>query len=604
MTTNPNIKELIAALPLLPGIYKFLNKDGKVIYVGKAKSLRKRVSSYFSNSEGQSSKVKVLVRHIVSIEHITVQTEYDALLLESNLIKNLQPHYNILLKDDKSYPWIIVRNEPFPRIESTRRVLKDGSKYYGPYASIGIHRNLLELIHNLYPIRTCSLNLSEEMIAKGNYNVCLQYHIKNCKAPCVSKQLPSEYATYVDMVRSILGGDLKVAKKYLEGEMSKAAEQLNFEVAQNIKMRLDLLENYRAKSVIVSTTISDLTVFGILIDDESAYGNITKIVAGGVVNSLTVELSLGAEIDKVTILTQAIEYLRLKANITLSDEVVVPFMPNTELFPDSEFRTPQRGDKLKLLEFAERNCRIFKLEQMRNMEIKEPNKHTSRVMSAMKRELYMDVEPRHIECFDNSNIQGTNAVAACVVFRDGKPSKREYRHFNIKTVVGPDDYASMQEILFRRYRRLLEENKQLPDLIVIDGGKGQLSAAYDILQQLGIEDEIKIIGLAKRIEEVFFPNDSQPYYLDRRGEPLRVLMHIRDEAHRFGITFHRNKRSAGFIKSELEGIKGISKISSEKLMKHFKTINGIKKASIEELGTIVGRHKATTILDYFSPKDK
>ena len=600
--TKKHIKDLVSSLPLLPGVYKFINKDGVVIYVGKAKSLRKRVASYFVESKEHSTKVRIMIRHIVNIEHIIVSTESDALLLENNLIKRLNPRYNILLKDDKTYPWIVVRSGPFPRVESTRSLLRDGAKYYGPYSSVSVQRNLLELLHNIYTIRTCSLNLSESAIAKGNYTSCLQFHIGNCKAPCISRQLPSDYMRDIDMVKNILSGDLKVAKKYLEDKIATAAESLNFELAHNFQVRLGLLENYHGKSIIVSYTLNNLDVFGLLIDGDTAYCNYVKIVSGGVVSSFTVEFSLGAEQDRVSILTSAISQISERTNEKMSHEIIVPFPPHTELFPDKEFKVPQKGDKLKLLEFAERNCRVFKLERQRNIEIKEPDKHVTRVMSAMKQELHMSAEPRYIECFDNSNLQGTNAVAACVVFRDGKPSRKEYRHFNIKSVVGPDDYASMKEVLTRRYSRLLSEEKPLPDLIVVDGGKGQLSAAYEVLIDLGIENKIKIVGLAKRIEEVFFPNDSEPYYLSRKGEPLRVLMFIRDEAHRFGVTFHRNKRSKGFINSELELIPQLGEISISKLLKRFKTINTIKKASMEDLISTVGASRAKRVKLYFDNK--
>ena len=600
--TETHIKELVSMLPTLPGVYQFINKDGKVIYVGKAKSLQKRVSSYFIESKEHSSKVRVMVRHIVNIEHIIVSTESDALLLENNLIKRLKPQYNILLKDDKTYPWITIRNEPFPRVESTRSLLRDGAKYYGPYSSISVQRNLLELLHRLYTIRTCSLNLSEPIIAKGKYTPCLQFHLGNCKAPCTSKQSSNDYMQDIEMIKSILNGDLRIAKKYLEDKISEAATNLKFEVAHNFKIRLELLEKYRSKSIIVSNTLNDLGVFGLLTDGDIAYCNFVRIVSGGVVSSFTVEFSLGTEEDQVTILTTAISQIIERTNENLNSEIIVPFLPHVELFPDKEFKIPQRGDKLRLLEFAEQNCRLFKMEQLKNMEIKDPDKHSSRVMSAMKRELYMSVEPKHIECFDNSNLQGTNPVAACVVFRDGKPSRKEYRHFNIKSVIGPDDYASMKEILTRRYSRLLDEGESLPNLIVIDGGKGQLSAAYDSLKNLGLEDRIKIVGLAKRIEEVFFPNDKEPYYLDRKGEPLRILMHIRDEAHRFGITFHRNKRSAKFIASELELIPTLGPLSITKLLKKFKTISAIKKASIEDLNNTIGVAKTKALTQYFSEK--
>lgn len=587
-------------LPLQPGVYQFVNRQGEIIYVGKAKSLRKRVSSYFISTRDHTAKVRVMVKHIAEIRHIVVASETDALLLENSMIKSLQPRYNILLKDDKTYPWIVVRNEPFPRVESTRRMVRDGSKYFGPYASVMMQRNVLELIHGIYPIRTCSLNLSHEMISRGKYSVCLQYHLGNCKAPCTGRQSESDYAQDIEMITATLGGELRSARKYLEQQMSSAALQMNFEQANTYKTKLGLLENYTSKSVIVNSSISNLDVFSLLIDDDVAYCNFVRIVAGSVVNTFTAQFSLGAEQDEKTVLTHAIGQISERISGALAREVIVPFMPEQALFPDVEFTVPKRGDKLKLLEFSQRGCKIYRLERLKNLEIKDPERHTRRIMAALQKALYMDVEPRHIECFDNSNLQGTHPVAACVVFRDGKPSRNEYRHFNIKTVVGPDDFASMREILHRRYSRMLSEGSTLPDLIVVDGGKGQLSSAYATLQELGIEKSIKIIGLAKRIEEVFFPNDSTPYYLERTGEPLKVIMHLRDEAHRFGITFHRQKRSAAFIRSELESIPTLGEVSVTKLLKHFKTIAAIKRASKEQLEEVVGNAKTAAIIAFYA----
>lgn len=587
-------------LPLQPGVYQFVNRQGEIIYVGKAKSLRKRVSSYFISTRDHTAKVRVMVKHIAEIRHIVVASEADALLLENSMIKSLQPRYNILLKDDKTYPWIVVRNEPFPRVESTRRMVRDGSKYFGPYASVMMQRNVLELIHGIYPIRTCSLNLSHEMISRGKYSVCLQYHLGNCKAPCTGRQSESDYAQDIEMITATLGGELRSARKYLEQQMSSAALQMNFEQANTYKTKLGLLENYTSKSVIVNSSISNLDVFSLLIDDDVAYCNFVRIVAGSVVNAFTAQFSLGAEQDEKTVLTHAIGQISERISGALAREVIVPFMPEQALFPDVEFTVPKRGDKLKLLEFSQRGCKIYRLERLKNLEIKDPERHTRRIMAALQKALYMDVEPRHIECFDNSNLQGTHPVAACVVFRDGKPSRNEYRHFNIKTVVGPDDFASMREILHRRYSRMLSEGSTLPDLIVVDGGKGQLSSAYATLQELGIEKSIKIIGLAKRIEEVFFPNDSTPYYLERTGEPLKVIMYLRDEAHRFGITFHRQKRSAAFIRSELESIPTLGEVSVTKLLKHFKTIAAIKRASKEQLEEVVGNAKTAAIIAFYA----
>ncbi|MBP3332338.1 MAG: excinuclease ABC subunit C [Tidjanibacter sp.] len=597
------INEALKLMPTTPGVYQFLNKAGEVIYVGKAKNLKRRVSSYFVDSQDHSIKVKVMVGKIAEIRHIDTATEQDALLLENSMIKSLKPRYNILLKDDKTYPWIVIHNEPFPRVESTRRVIKNGSVYFGPYASVTMQKSMLEFIRNIYPLRTCRLNLSTAAIDKQKYRVCLQYHLGNCKGPCVGAQSEDEYAATIDMVKKNLRGDLKPTKQYLEQEMMRAAEALNFEVAARYKTKLAQLDNYAAKSIIVSDWIGDVDIFSLLIDDDTAYCNFVRMVSGSVVQSFTVQLSVGAEDDEKAILTQAIIQISDEYAGRLSHEVIVPFLPEEERFEGVKFTVPQRGDKLKLLEFSQRGAKMYHLEKMKNLEIKNPEKHTERVLAAMQRELHLDKPPRHIECFDNSNLQGTYPVASCVVFRDGRPSRKEYRHFNIKTVVGPDDFASMREIIFRRYTRLLAEKAELPDLIIVDGGKGQLSSAYSILKELGLESRIPIVGLAKRIEEIFFPNDPLPYYLDRTGEPLRVVMHLRDEAHRFGITFHRNKRSAGFIQTDLESIEGVGKITADKLLKHFRSVKAIRSASREQLAEVIGNSRAEKVFAHYHSED-
>ncbi len=601
--TREKLKEQVALLPLLPGVYQFLNREGVVIYVGKAKSLRKRVSSYFLDSRDHTPKVRVLVRQIAEIRHIVVATEADALLLENNLIKSLQPRYNILLKDDKTYPWIVIRNEPFPRVESTRRMVRDGSRYFGPYASVMMQKSILEMIRGVYQLRTCSLNLSPEAIARGKYGVCLEYHIGNCKGPCVGRQSEEEYRHDIDLIISMLSGDMRTTRNFLEKQMHAEAQKMNFELAARYKTRLQLLENYQSKSVIVSSTLSNLDVFSLLTDEGVAYCNFVRIKAGAVVNTFTAEFSLGAEEDEASIFTHAIRQMSERISGELAQEVVVPFLPETSLFPDVEFTVPKRGDKLKLLEFSQRSAKIYRLEKLKNIEIKDPARHSRRIVEALQRELRLPEPPRHIECFDNSNLQGTNPVASCVVFRDGKPSRKEYRHFNIKTVVGPDDFASMREIIGRRYRRLLEEGAELPQLIIVDGGKGQLSSAYGVLKELGLEKRIPIIGLAKRIEEVFYPNDPEPYYLDRTGEPLKVIMHLRDEAHRFGITFHRHKRSLAFIKSELESIPGLGSVSVTKLLRQFKTVSAIRKASEKQLAETIGLSRAKAVRTFYEKKE-
>ncbi len=598
------LKEQVAALPLAPGVYQFLDRSGDIIYVGKAKSLRKRVSSYFVRNKDHSAKVRVLVRQIAEIRHIVVDSEQDALLLENSLIKTHQPRYNILLKDDKTYPWIVLRREHFPRVESTRIVRHDGSQYFGPYGSLSMQHSILEFIREVIPLRTCKLNLSPQAIARGRYGVCLQYHLGNCKGPCVGAQSEEEYAELVEMVKDVLKGDLRPVRRYLEENMRAAAEELKFELAQRFKQRLDALENYRSRSVIVSAKIVDCDIFSLLEDDDAAYCNFIRLRHGSIVALHTVKLATGIGAPQPEMLTLAIQYIVENISHDLSREVIVPFLPSTTLLFDKvNFTVPKRGEKADLLEFSLKSARIYRAEQMKNLEIKNPERHTERLMNAMQRELHLDRQPRHIECFDNSNLQGTNPVASCVVFRDGKPSRKEYRHFNIKTVVGPDDFASMREIVYRRYSRLLEEGAELPDLIIVDGGKGQLSSAYEVLCALGIEKRVPIVGLAKRIEEIFFPDDPMPYYLSRTGEPLKVVCHIRDEAHRFGITFHRLKRSNAFIKSELENIEGIGAKSLAQLLRKFRTVAKVREATAEELAEVVGEARAKKIIEYFKPLD-
>ena len=595
------LRQQVAALPLEPGVYQFLDRNGTIIYVGKAKSLRKRVSSYFVKNRDHSAKVQVLVKQICAINHIVVNSEQDALLLENSLIKTHQPRYNILLKDDKTYPWIVIRNENFPRIESTRQIRHDGSQYFGPYGSISMQRSILEFIREVIPLRTCKLNLAQQNIARGKYGVCLQFHLGNCKAPCVGAQSEEEYAKLINMVKDILKGDLRPVRRYLEENMQAAASGLKFELAQRFKQRLDALENYQSRSVIVSAKIVDCDIFSLLEDDDVAYCNFIRLRHGSIVALHTVKLTTGVDPTPEELLSTAIQYIVENISHDLSSEVIVPFIPSSAIIFDKiTFTVPKRGEKADLLEFSLKSARIFRAEQMKNLEIKNPERHTERLMNAMQRELHLDRQPRHIECFDNSNLQGTNPVASCVVFRDGKPSRKEYRHFNVKTVVGPDDFASMREIVYRRYSRLLEEGAELPDLIIVDGGKGQLSSAYEVLCALGIENRVPIVGLAKRIEEVFYPNDPMPYYLSRTGEPLKVVCHIRDEAHRFGITFHRQKRSNAFIHSELEHIEGIGTKSLNALLRRFKSVAKVREASLDELAEVVGMARAIKIIRYFN----
>lgn len=595
-----SLKEQVALLPMSAGCYLFENSKGEVIYVGKAKHLRNRVRSYFVENRDHSAKVRVMVRQIASMRHIVVDSETDALLLENSLIKTLQPRYNILLKDDKSYPWIAVTAEEFPRIISTRQLVRDGSQYYGPYGSISAQRALLDFIREALPLRSCRQKMSEESIAKAKHSACLQYHLGNCKAPCIGRCSREEYQGFIDIATSALKGDLRPVRAYLEEEMTEAAKTLRFEVAARYKARLEALERYASRSVIVSAKMGDVDIFSLLIDDDEAYCNFLRLRNGSITAVHTATIAVGVESDERSIMTLGIQHIKESIAGELAREVLVSTLPYEELFEGVRFTIPKRGEKHDLLEFSLRSAKTTRAERLKNLEIHNPARHTERLMEAMRRELRLAKEPRHIECFDNSNLQGTNPVASCVVFRDGKPSRKEYRHFNIKTVVGADDFASMREILTRRYSRLLEERAELPDLIVVDGGKGQLSSAYAVLQELGIADRVPIVGLAKRLEEVFYPNDPMPYYLSRTGEPLKVICHIRDEAHRFGITHHRNRRSKNFIQTGLEGIEGVGEKSITALLRHFRTLSNLRKASFEEVATIVGKSRAEQVIKHLS----
>ena len=600
-TIKEHIRAQVASLPLSPGVYQFVDSNGTIIYVGKAKSLKRRVSSYFVESRDHSAKLRVMVRQVVEIRHIVVDSEQDALLLENSLIKKLQPRYNILLKDDKTYPWIVIRNEPFPRVESTRELRRNGSQYFGPYGSIAIQRSILEFIREVIPLRTCKLALTDKSITSGKYSTCLQYHIGNCKGACIGEESAEEYDKHIDLVRSILKGDLRPVRQWLTSEMHREAEELRFEQAEKYKQSLASLDKYQAKSVVVSSKIENCDVFTLLLDDDIAYCNYLRIENGSITAVQTVRLSIGIDNQPEELLSKAIQHIVDNITGTISREIIVEYIPTaTPVLDGVTITCPKRGEKLQLIEFSKRNARLYRAEIMKNMEIKNPERHTDRLMEAMRKELHLEHQPRHIECFDNSNLQGTNPVAACVVFRNGKPSRSEYRHFNVKTVEGPDDFASMREIVHRRYSRLLAEGSELPDLIIVDGGKGQLSSAYGVLKELGIEKRVPIVGLAKRIEEIFYPGDPTPYNLSRTGEPLKVVCHIRDEAHRFGITFHRQKRSNNFLISELDDIKGIGQKSREALMRKFKSVANIRYASLEELSECIGKSKAQNVYDYFN----
>ena len=597
------LKEQVALLPLSPGVYQFVDRTGTIIYVGKAKSLRKRVSSYFVQSKEHSAKVRVMVRQIVEIRHIVVGSETDALLLENSLIKSLQPRYNILLKDDKTYPWIVVRREPFPRVQSTRQLVRDGSQYFGPYGSVMMQHSVLDFIREVVPLRTCKLNLSPEQIARGRYSVCLQYHLGNCKGPCIGAQSEEEYGRLVDMVTSVLRGDLRPVRQYLEGEMSRAAAELRFEVAQRYKQRIDALDNYAGRSVIVSAKIVDVDVFSLLPDDDVVWCNFVRIRHGSVVGVSTVKLSPGVGADERDMLTLAIQHIveQIGGGV-LAREVIVPFLPSTTLLFDGvTFTVPKRGEKLELLEFSQKSARIYRAEQLKNLEIRNPERHTERLMNALQEALRLDRPPRHIECFDNSNLQGAHPVASCVVFRDGKPSRKEYRHFNIKTVVGPDDYASMREVVYRRYSRLQAEGTELPDLVIADGGKGQMGVIHEVLEALGLD--IPIAGLAKddrhRTAELYCGYPPLLVGLRPTSPLFHFLTSIQDEVHRFAISFHRQKRSRAFIHSELEQIEGIGQKTIETLLHHFRTVEKVRTANPEELAGVVGPARAKKIREYF-----
>lgn len=589
------IKVQLSTLPSSPGVYQFYDGNDKILYVGKAKDLKKRVSSYFFKTH-EIGKTRVLVKKIRDIRHIVVATESDALLLENNLIKKYQPRYNVLLKDDKTYPWICIKNERFPRIFPTRRHIKDGSEYFGPYTSMKTVKTLLELIKSVYPLRTCNYDLSQEKIEAGKYKVCLEYHLGNCKGPCEGYQTQEEYHQEIQDIREIIKGNFKSSLQYFKHQMKSYAEEMRFEEAQQIKEKIDVLENYEVKTTIVNPNINNVDVFSIVSDELYAYVNFLQISHGSIVRSHTLEIKKKLEEEDQDLLALAIVEIRQRFN-SFSRELYVPFEVTSE--PGLKITVPKMGDKKKILELSERNAKYFRQERFKQEKIIDPNRHANRIMAQMQKDLRLSEEPRHIECFDNSNIQGTNPVAACVVFKDGKPSKKDYRHYNIKTVEGPDDFASMEEVVFRRYKRLLNEAEPFPQLIVIDGGKGQLSSALKSLDLLGLRGKIAIIGIAKRLEEIYFPGDSIPLYLDKKSESLKIIQQLRNEAHRFGITFHRNKRSKGAINSELEGIEGIGEKTAQDLLKTFKSVKRIKEASVEDLAKVVGASKAKKIYETF-----
>ena len=588
----------VKTLPNEPGVYQYFDKNEVIIYIGKAKNLKKRVSSYFSKTH-ENGKTKVLVTKIVSIKHIVVATETDALLLENNLIKKHKPRYNILLKDDKTYPWICIKKERFPRIFMTRRVIKDGSEYFGPYTSIKTVRILLDLIKELYPLRTCTYDLSHQNINEGKYKVCLEYHLKNCKGACENLETESHYNNSIKAIRNIIKGNFKEGLEKFQEMMLVCAEKMEFEEAQKIKEKLSLLGNYQSKSTIINPSINNVDVFSIISDETHGYANFLKISNGAIIQSHTTEIKKKLAETDIELLTHFIVEIRQRFN-SISPEIYVPF--NVNLGGIVKVTIPKLGDKKRIVELSERNAKYYRQEQFKQTQIVDPERHVKRIMAQMKKDLRLHEEPRHIECFDNSNIQGTHPVAACVVFRDGKPSKKEYRHYNIKTVVGPDDFGSMEEVVFRRYKRLLEEEQTLPQLIIVDGGKGQLSSGLKALEDLGLRGKIAIIGIAKRLEEIYYPDDPIPLYLDKKSETLKITQYLRNEAHRFGITFHRNKRSKSAIKSELEQIPDVGVQTITTLLRKFKSAKRVKEASLEELKLEIGHARAVKVYTFYHKK--
>ncbi|MFV0573795.1 MAG: excinuclease ABC subunit UvrC [Xanthomarina gelatinilytica] len=585
----------IQTLPNEPGVYQYFDANGTILYVGKAKNLKKRVSSYFTKQHDYG-KTKVLVKKIASIKHIVVNTETDALLLENNLIKNHQPRYNVMLKDDKSYPWICVKNERFPRVFSARRVIKDGSEYFGPYTSMKTVSILLDLIRGLYKLRTCNYDLSKEKIEAEKYKVCLEYHLGNCKGPCEGLQTLEDYNEGIAAIKEILKGNFKDSLSQFRQQMAQFSENMQFEEAQIIKEKIEILENYQAKSTIVNPKISNVDVFSIVSDESYAYVNFLQVSYGSIIRSHTLEIKKKLQESDKELLELAIIELRQRFH-SKSKEIYVPFKIN--LGEDVKVFVPQLGDKKHILDLSIRNAKYYRLEQLKQVKIVDPDRHANRVMAQMKADLRLKEEPRHIECFDNSNIQGTNPVAACVVFKKGKPSKKDYRHFNIKTVEGPDDFASMEEVVYRRYKRLLDEGSPLPQLIIIDGGKGQLSSALKSLDALNLRHKIAIIGIAKRLEELFYPDDPIPLYLDKKSETLKIIQQLRNEAHRFGIEHHRNKRSKSALNTELESIPGIGEKTIVELLKEFKSVKRISHAKLDELEDVVGVSRAQKIYNYY-----
>jgi excinuclease ABC subunit C len=594
MSLVKNYKEIISNLPAKPGVYQFLDSFGNILYVGKAGNLRKRVSSYFGKE--QSGKTTMMLSKAAALRHIVVDNESDALLLENNLIKKHQPRYNILLKDDKTFPWICIKNEPFPRIFSTRNVIYDGSSYFGPYTSALMVKTLITMIRQLFQLRTCSYRLTDENIRSGKLKVCLEYHIGNCKAPCIGLQNEAEYIENIRQIRNILKGNIGAVIDHLKDRMTLFASELRFEDAQKIKEKIDLLTKYRSKSSVVSSTIQNVDVFGYTEEGGTAYLNFMKVSHGSVIQAFTMEIKSRLDEDKEVLLGMGITEIRQRTGSD-SPEIILPFRPDV-LIAGVHYTVPEIGDKKKLLDLATRNAIYYKLEKRRKGEEKTKEARTGKNLEKLKNDLHMPDIPEHIECFDNSNITGNNPVAACVVFRHGKPSKKEYRHFNIKTVKGPDDFSSMEEIVYRRYKRMIDEKQNLPSLIIIDGGKGQLSAAMKSIEKLSLRGKVTMIGIAKKLEEIYFPGDSIPLYLDKNSFSLKLIQQVRNEAHRFGVNFHRDKRSSEMVKSVLDQIKGVGPKTKEVLLKEFSSVDEIRNSDIEKLEALVGSAKASIISKY------
>lgn len=594
---DPNtILLTLRSLPDKPGVYQFYDKEGKLLYVGKAKSLKKRVSSYF-NKENKGGRINLLVRKTADIKHIVVGSEFDALLLENNLIKEYQPRYNVMLKDDKTYPWIIIKKEPFPRIFHTRTIIQDGSEYFGPYASVRTMHALLDLIRHIYPLRNCSLNLSEKNIREKKFTVCLEYHLGNCLGPCEGRQTREDYESKFEAIREMIKGNFADVMRELKDRMAEHAKAYEFEKAQALKEKIGLLERYQARSTIVNPKLGELDVFSILDGEETAYVNYLKVAHGAIIQAFTTELKKKLEESPQEMLALAILDLRQRLH-SESKEILVPFPLEME-FPGLTITVPKIGDKKHLLDLSEKNAKAYRIEKEKQAELVDPERRSNRILSTMMKDLRMKELPVHIECFDNSNIQGDYPVSAMVCFKNARPEKKEYRHFNIKTVEGPNDFASMEEVIFRRYHRLSEEKKPLPQLIIVDGGKGQLSAAMKSLEKLGLRGKITIIGIAKKLEEIYYPEDPLPMYIDKKSETLKVIQRMRDEAHRFGITHHRKKREKGTIKTGLVEIPGIGKSTSEKLLTYFKSVKNIKGASMYELEKAVGKAKAKIVFGFY-----